>query len=382
MSAGTYYNSDEQSQRQFNSNEYQHQQYHQSYQQSYSTYPSQPYQSSSDNLAASPSYGPNSYGPNSHGYNDAYGGSPQPAAYGYANAPQYNAYSQPAYPQHAQQVPSSYSNLVNNSDYLPASLNQDSQYSQPHSELPPSYGYQAQVHPQMHVERPPQYGYQQQGFPQPQRSPQPEADKGVMGALAGGALGAYGGHQVNHGVIGAVGGAIAGSKLEDHYKNDSKQKKKAKKDKSFFGWKRRGSNSSSSSSSSSSSDDEKVKPVAHHHHQDQQHQQPVLAGNFSSSCTSITVDRDYDLIASCSAVDGQQKLSSISLNSVLTNTEGQFRWAKGGNFGGSARNVRLLDNGKVLEAELGMGGDRGWNRTTIRLDERITNDNGELRFLE
>lgn len=231
--------------------------------------------------------------------------------------------------------------------------------------------------------RPTQYESLEQDFRQPQINPQNDNDRGVMGALAGGALGAYGGHQVHHGVIGAVGGAVLGSKLEDHYKDDAKQKKKkSKKEHSFFGWKRRGSNSSSSSSSSSP-DDEKVKPVAHDNHHAQQYQhEPVLAGNFSSSSSNITVDRDYDLIASCRGVDGQQKLSAISLNSVLTNIDGEFRWAKGGNFGASARDVILLDNGKVLEAELGRGGDRGWNRTTIRLDERITNDNGELRFLD
>ncbi|KAF2163285.1 hypothetical protein M409DRAFT_57575 [Zasmidium cellare ATCC 36951] len=45
----------------------------------------------------------------------------------------------------------------------------------------------------------------------------PDADRGVMGALAGGAAGAYGGHQLGHGVIGAIGGAYAGHKLEDAY---------------------------------------------------------------------------------------------------------------------------------------------------------------------
>lgn len=40
-----------------------------------------------------------------------------------------------------------------------------------------------------------------------------------MGALAGGAAGAYGGHQLGHGVIGTLGGAFVGSKLEDTYKH-------------------------------------------------------------------------------------------------------------------------------------------------------------------
>jgi outer membrane lipoprotein SlyB len=41
-----------------------------------------------------------------------------------------------------------------------------------------------------------------------------------MGALAGGAAGYYGGNRVGsgHGIIGALAGAFAGSKLEDKYK--------------------------------------------------------------------------------------------------------------------------------------------------------------------
>jgi len=105
-----------------------------------------------------------------------------------------------------------------------------------------------------------------------------------------------------------------------------------------------------------------------------------LAGNFSASCTSITLDRDYDLIASCANVQGHTKLSSLSLNNCLSNQHGAFVWARGGNFGASARNVRLVDGGKVLEAELGTGGG-GWEWASIRLDEKVSNEDGELVFL-
>ena len=36
--------------------------------------------------------------------------------------------------------------------------------------------------------------------------------------------------------------------------------------------------------------------------------------------------------------------------------------------------------GRVLEAEL--DSRNGWRRATIRLDDRITNEDGELRFLD
>jgi len=106
-----------------------------------------------------------------------------------------------------------------------------------------------------------------------------------------------------------------------------------------------------------------------------------MRGNFSASANSITLDRDYDLIASCANVHGQHKLSSLSLNNCLSNQHGHFAWGRGGNFAASARNVRLVENGKVLEAELGTGSG-GWNKDYIRLDERISNNDGDLVFLD
>jgi LysM repeat protein len=49
-----------------------------------------------------------------------------------------------------------------------------------------------------------------------------------------------------------------------------------------------------------------------------------------------------------------------------------------GNFGLSARNVRLVDGGRRLEAELLRDGQ--WVGSSIVLDERIGNENGTLTF--
>lgn len=198
-----------------------------------------------------------------------------------------------------------------------------------------------------------------------------------MGALAGGAAGAYGGHQLNHGVIGAVGGAFAGSKLQDHFSHDEEKKKK---EEGGHFWNRHDNNNNNSSNNNSQHNQHAAVPPPVQ--QQQHHQEPphALAGNFSASATNITMDGDYDLIAHCRAADGHEKMTSISLNSVLTNTDGHLRWARGGNFGASAKRARLIDNGRVLEAELG-DGRGGWNISCIRLDEKITNDNGELKFV-
>ena len=51
----------------------------------------------------------------------------------------------------------------------------------------------------------------QSGVPIDPNDPNATQDRGLMGALAGGAMGAYGGHKVGHGFLGAIGGGIAGS---------------------------------------------------------------------------------------------------------------------------------------------------------------------------
>jgi LysM repeat protein len=165
------------------------------------------------------------------------------------------------------------------------------------------------------------------------------------------------------------------------------------------------------------------------------------------------------LRASCRRVDGSYQSSSISLNKILENDQGSFRWASqirkrepppprgcarqvtvqpgdtlrgiavqvgcsfdelarangiqnpdliypgqvlnvpgaahgnhhgqghgheqreggdAGNFGASARNVRLVDDGRRLEGELLRNGQ--WVGSSVVLDERIGNDNGTLTY--
>lgn len=152
--------------------------------------------------------------------------------------------------------------------------------------------------------------------------------------------------------------------------------------------------------------------------------------------------KDYTLHASCRRRDGSYQSSSIDLDKYLSNDRGSFRWVNPssggsqqrqitvqpgdtlraiagrvgtsfeeiarhnhiqnpdliypgqvlnvpgqggrcgggdvGNFGQSARNVRLVEGGRRLEAELLRDGQ--WVGSSIVLDERIGNDNGCLVF--
>jgi hypothetical protein len=164
------------------------------------------------------------------------------------------------------------------------------------------------------------------------------------------------------------------------------------------------------------------------------------AGGYTRSSRDIHLDAhgDYNLRASCGRGDGSRSDSTISLNQVLENDHGSFRWYTGGgggsksytvqpgdtlrgiagkfgtsfddiarhngisnpdliypsqvlqipgghggggrgNFGASARNVRLVDGGQKLEAELSRNGE--WQYASIILDERISNQGGTLRLI-
>jgi hypothetical protein len=184
-----------------------------------------------------------------------------------------------------------------------------------------------------------------------------------LGALAGGAAGGFGGYKVGGkvtghskttAVLGALAGAYAGHKIQDTVsgKSDDEKEKKEKK-------KKERSRSRSRSRE--------------------------LRGNFSGSSEDIYLEHDsHTLVARCWPVDGDLRSSSIDLNRYLENSWGNFRWVDGsnqvGNFIASARKVRLRDNGKRLEAELGCGNGE-WASSSINLDERIGNENGSLRFV-
>lgn len=116
------------------------------------------------------------------------------------------------------------------------------------SVAPPQGGYGAQTDSSNQY---PQHGYNQGPYSQDPNNPQnqqlqhqgyqdpnlpphnpnapydpnaPEGERGLGGAIAGGLAGHFAGNRMgNHGFLGLIGGAIAGSKLQDKYKgkNDS-----------------------------------------------------------------------------------------------------------------------------------------------------------------
>ncbi|KAL4882241.1 CVNH domain-containing protein [Aspergillus karnatakaensis] len=286
----------------------------------------------------------------------------QPNQYygGYQQQPPPSYYQQQQQPPYQQGQYRSYPNLYQN------------QYPS-HYQNAPQYPPQYQPQPGYPQDAPPEFQAQAQQF---LPSTSTDNDRGALGALAGGAAGAYAGHQVHHGVLGTIGGAIAGSLAQDAIKQHNKpekEKKEKKEKKSRFGFHRRDS-SSSSSSDSDHEDKKKPKPAA-------VPAQPKLRGNFSATSSGIALHGNHELVAHCSAVNGHRRESRLPLSSVLTNEFGHFKWKRNGNFGASAKNARLIEGGRVLEAELA-NGNGGWRRDWVRLDERIENRDGVLVFLD
>ena len=303
------------------------------------------------------------YNDSSRGLSDTYYGAPQQqGAYpegGYAQPyppqQQYPAYGQEPYSQapYGQPIPT----------YPPEEQSEQySQYASSNTSYPPYSPPPGEPYGQA-----PNESHQSEGSAPPPVPPKPgegqtDEERGVMGALAGGLAGGYAGHKVHHGLLGTLGGAYAGHKLEEAYKQHHNKPASPQPPPVPHG----------------------SHPAHAPPHQVMYAAVPGARGNFSASARNIAIDKDFDLIASVRAIDGSEKLSSIALNSVLTNDNGHFRWVKeGGNFAASAREVHLSPPGQgplELRAELRTMDGR-WQRSGIRLDEEIENHDGDLRLV-
>jgi hypothetical protein len=110
-------------------------------------------------------------------------------------------------------------------DLLHSQYNQQQYPGQPPAQQFPQQGaYSQDQYPQGQYppqQQPPNaYGQpSQQTYGSTDPGAQQEGDRGLMGALGGGAAGYFGGNKMGgHGIIGALAGAVLGSRLEDKHK--------------------------------------------------------------------------------------------------------------------------------------------------------------------
>ncbi|KAL5120036.1 hypothetical protein ACEQ8H_002134 [Pleosporales sp. CAS-2024a] len=92
--------------------------------------------------------------------------------------------------------------------------------AQPHSQFPQQGAYPSDQYPQ--GQHPAAHGQPgAPGYGPTDPNAQAEGDRGLLGALGGGAAGYFGGNKMGgHGIIGAIAGAVLGSKLEDKHKHN------------------------------------------------------------------------------------------------------------------------------------------------------------------
>ncbi|KAF2009068.1 carbohydrate-binding module family 50 protein [Aaosphaeria arxii CBS 175.79] len=298
------------------------------------------------------------------------------------------------------------------------------------NQSPPPYGQQSQSQGYGNS------GYGDQGYGGPDGE---TGDRGFMGAMAGGAAGAFGGHKIGgtgSTIVGALAGAFVGHKTQDGISDwkDKRDEKKEEEERRKKEEERR------------EEEEKRRREDGHHHsghHGHGSHNSPRggnYAGGFTQTSRDIYLDThgDYRLHAQCRRQDGSYQSSTISLNRVLENDRGSFRWSGGGggssssivtvqsgdtlrsiaarnnctfeelarnngiqnpdmiypgqslqipgrgsgscgsDFGSSARNVRLVDGGQRLEAELSCDGR--WSTASVNLDERIRNRDGCLEL--
>ncbi|KAG0250474.1 hypothetical protein BG011_008320 [Mortierella polycephala] len=106
-----------------------------------------------------------------------------------------------------------------------------------------------------------------------------------------------------------------------------------------------------------------------------------MSGNFSQTSNRITLVDGHILSAHCRKANGEWNESKIDLNDFIGNEDGSFEW-NGVNFSQTARDTSLLlgDEAKIV-ADL-QSRDQHLKKSTLNLDERITNVDGRLVFGE
>lgn len=170
----------------------------------------------------------------------------------------------------------------------------------------------------------------------------PDGERGFMGAMAGGAAGAFGGHKIGGRVghskssmlIGAVAGAFSGHKLQDaasDWKDDRDEKKEKEKEEEEEEEERK---KYEQQHDYQSHQGQQSHHGHHGHHDSRVDDRPRpgnYAGGFTSSSRDIRLDAhgDYLLHASCRREDGSYQHSSIPLGRHLENDCGSFRWSGG-----------------------------------------------------
>jgi hypothetical protein len=104
----------------------------------------------------------------------------------------------------------------------------------------------------------------------------------------------------------------------------------------------------------------------------------AVAGGFKSTCKHISLESPVTLRALCRIGNsGMNQSTILDLDAGLSNDSGTLKWG-GRNFSQSCKNIKL-QNTTVLTAEC-LTGALVYGATQLDLNDRISNDKGDLKF--
>jgi cytolysin (calcineurin-like family phosphatase) len=103
----------------------------------------------------------------------------------------------------------------------------------------------------------------------------------------------------------------------------------------------------------------------------------VPSGDFAASCTSIALQGENVLSASCATEGGMSTSTTLDLNSCITNNDGGLMWANPGNFAKSCSGCSLSGTLLTCQCSEVSGSSKS---TTIDVNNQITNCGGELAW--
>lgn len=104
-------------------------------------------------------------------------------------------------------------------------------------------------------------------------------------------------------------------------------------------------------------------------------------GKFTLTSSNITVE-DGVLKAVSKTTAQKDVPTSINLNDCIANIDGTLTWTKGGNFKATSRNIKVESGSgdTILRAECQKANGSSWVDASLNLDEKITNNEGTLRY--
>lgn len=207
-----------------------------------------------------------------------------------------------------------------------------------------------------------------------------------MGAMAGGAAGAFGGHKLGGKtghtktsmLVGAMAGAFSGHKLQDaasdwkDERDEKKEREEEEEERRKEEEKRRRHEEKYGYQGPPPSGNH-----GHHGHGSQVDGRPRpgnYAGNFTGSSRDIRLDAhgDFLLHASCRREDGSYQHSSIPLARHLENDYGSFRWSGGrGQSGGSSVTVQHGDTLRTIASRFNCSYDEIARQNNIQNADMI-----------